>query len=311
LARENEHYADIAASIQVATEETLLRMANHLYRETGLTRLCMAGGVALNSVANGRILRETPFEELYVQPSAGDGGGAMGAALWAYHMVLGKPRKFVLEHAYWGEDYSRGRIETFLRTNNIPYTRYDDEEKLIQQVVESLEAGKVVGWFQGRFEWGPRALGNRSILADPRHASMKDIVNTKIKFREPFCPFAPSVLEEKTADFFVLPEPKRHYPARFMLYVVNVKEDKRDMIPAITHVDGTGRLQTVSGGTNPRYYQRIKRFGEATGVPVLLNTSFNLKSQPIVNTPEEAFSTFSRCGMDVLVLDHCIIHKCA
>jgi carbamoyltransferase len=311
LARANQHYADIAASIQVATEETLLKMAQHVYRETGLTKLCLAGGVALNSVANGRILRETPFEEIYVQPSAGDGGGAMGAALWAYHMVLGQPRKFVLEHAYWGEAHSPGTIETFLRQRNIAYQPFDDEEKLLRHVVERLEAGKVVGWFQGRFEWGPRALGNRSILADPRRADMKDIVNTKIKFREPFRPFAPSVLEERTADYFVLSEPARHYPARFMLYVVDVKTDKRDVIPAITHVDGTGRLQTVNATTNPRYYQLIQQFGEATGVPVVLNTSFNLKGEPIVNTPEEAFSTFSRCGMDVLVLEHCVIEKSA
>jgi carbamoyltransferase len=309
LARQNQHYADIAASIQVATEEILLKMARHVHAETGLDKLCMAGGVALNSVANGRILLETPFEELYVQPSAGDGGGAMGAALWAYHMVLGQPRKFVLEHAYWGEEHSRGTIETFLHRNNIAYRRFDDDEKLIHQVVESLEAGKVIGWLQGRFEWGPRALGNRSILADPRRADMKDIVNTKIKFREPFRPFAPSILEEHTANYFVLPEPPRHYPARFMLYVVDVKDEKREVIPAITHVDGTGRLQTVNPRTNPRYYQLIKQFGEATGVPVVLNTSFNLKGEPIVNTPEEAFNTFSRCGMDVLVLDHCIVTK--
>jgi carbamoyltransferase len=309
LARENQHYADIAASIQVATEEILLKMANHLHRETGLKKLCMAGGVALNSVANGRILRETPFEEIYVQPSAGDGGGAMGAALWAYHMVVGRPRKFVLEHAYWGKEYSRGKIETFLRENNIPYGRIEDDDKLIDHVVEILQAGKVVGWFQGRFEWGPRALGNRSIIADPRRPDMKDIVNTKIKFREPFRPFAPSVLEERSDLFFELPEPGRHFPARFMLYVVDVKEDKREMLPAITHVDGTGRLQTVNRATNRRYYQLIEQFGEATGVPVILNTSFNLKGEPIVNTPEEAFSTFHRSGMDVLVLDHCLITK--
>ena len=309
LARENQHYADIAASIQVATEETLLTMANYLHRETGLKKLCMAGGVALNSVANGRILRETPFEEIYVQPSAGDGGGAMGAALWAHHMVLGKPRRFVLEHAYWGEEHGRDRIGTFLKDKNIPHERIDDDEKLIGRVVEELEAGKVVGWFQGRFEWGPRALGNRSILADPRRAEMKDIVNTKIKFREPFRPFAPSVLEEKTEAFFDLPEASRHFPARFMLYVVDVKDDKKEVVPAITHVDGTGRLQTVNKSTNPRYYRLIQRFGEATGVPLVLNTSFNLKGEPIVNTPEEAFSTFSRSGMDVLVLDHCVIAK--
>ena len=226
-----------------------------------------------------------------------------------HHMVLGKPRKFVLEHAYWGDEYSPGSIEAFLRGENIRYRSIDDDERLIEQVVEQLAAGKVVGWFQGRFEWGPRALGNRSILADPRRVDMKDIVNTKIKFREPFRPFAPSVLEEKTDAFFVLDQPARHYPARFMLYVVYVKDKQRDVIPAITHVDGTGRLQTVSKKTNPRYYHLIERFGDATGVPLVLNTSFNLKGEPIVNSPEEAFSTFSRCGMDTLVLDHCIVEK--
>jgi carbamoyltransferase len=309
LARENAYYADVAASIQVATEETLLKMANHVYKETGLTKLCMAGGVALNSVANGRILRETPFEELYVQPSAGDGGGAMGAALWAHHTVLGHPRKFVLDHAYWGQEYSRDVIEAFLRRNNIAYQRFDDEEKLIHQVVESLETGHVVGWFQGRFEWGPRALGNRSILADPRRGDMKDIVNTKIKFREPFRPFAPSVLVEKAAEYFDLPEPARHYPARYMLYVMDVRDNKRDLLPAVTHVDGTARLQTVSSDVAPLYYRLIDHVGQATGVPVVLNTSFNLKGEPIVNTPAEAYSTFTRSGIDMLVLGNHVIEK--
>ncbi len=309
LATQNQYYADIAASIQTVTEEVLLKMANHLYKETGLKNLCMAGGVALNSVANGRILRETPFESIYVQPSAGDGGGAIGAALYAYHTVLGNPRKFVMEHAYWGEEYSPGGIEKFLQETGIPYQRHDDEEKLLEQVVDQLGKGKVVGWFQGRFEWGPRALGNRSILADPRNPDMKDIVNTKIKFREPYRPFAPTVLVEKASDFFDLPDPAAHYPARFMLYVVDVKQEKRDLIPVITHVDGTGRVQTVSRTIAPRFYRLIELFGEATGVPLILNTSFNLKGEPIVNTPVEAFNTFAKSGMDLLVLDHCIIEK--
>jgi carbamoyltransferase len=309
VAAENQRYADIAASIQVATEEILLKMARHLHAQTGLRRLCMAGGVALNSVANARILRETAFEELFVQPAAGDGGGALGAALWAYHTVLGHPRTRTLEHAYWGADYDDREIEDFLVTNEIPYQRVDDEDALLDEVVDALTAGHIVGWFQGRFEWGPRALGNRSILADPRRADMKDIVNTKIKFREPFRPFAPSVLEEHTDEYFDLPDAARHYPARFMLYVVDVKSDKRDVIPAITHVDGTGRLQTVRRDTNPRYYRLIERFGQATGVPIVLNTSFNLKGEPIVNTPAEAFSTFSRSGMDMLVLGDCVVVK--
>ena len=308
-ARQNQYYADVAASIQAVTEEVLIRMARHAYEQTGHTRLCMAGGVALNSVANTKILRETPFEEIYVQPSAGDGGGAIGAALFAYHMVLGKPRTFVMEHAYWGKEYGAAEVETLLRDHGVAYQHFEDDEKLIDRVVDRLRQGRVVGWFQGRFEWGPRALGNRSILADPRRPEMKDIVNTKIKFREPYRPFAPSVLLERAGDFFELPEPGRHYPARFMLYVVDVREDKRDVVPATTHVDGTGRLQTVAREIAPRYYRLIERFGEATGVPVLLNTSFNLKGEPIVNTPQNALNTFAKSEMDVLVLDRCMIEK--
>jgi len=309
LAKENQHYADIAASVQAVTEEVLLAMARHVFNETRLPRLCMAGGVALNSVANGRILRETPFEEIYVQPAAGDGGGAIGAALYAYHVLLGQPREFVMEHAFWGEEHGSGEIERFLKEHGIHYHRFDDEEKLISRVVDRLQEGMVVGWVQGRFEWGPRALGHRSILADPRRADMKDLVNVKIKFREPFRPFAPSVLSEKTEDYFTLPQAPKHYPARFMLYVVDVREDKRTTIPAVTHVDGTGRLQTVQQDINPRYHRLIERFGQATSVPVVLNTSFNLKGEPIVNTPQEAFQTFTRSGMDILVLGDYLIEK--
>jgi carbamoyltransferase len=309
LERQNQHYADIAASIQTVTEEILLAMAQALQRDTGLRRLCMAGGVALNSVANGRILRETAFDEVYVQPSAGDGGGAIGAALYAHHTVLGNRRRFVMEHAFWGEAHSPDVTERFLRRENIPYVRIDDEERLIERVVDRLQCGKVVGWSQGRFEWGPRALGNRSILADPRRPDMKDIVNTRIKLREPFRPFAPSVLVERAEEYFVVPDAARHYPARFMLYVVDVLGEKQAVIPAVTHVNGTSRLQTVSEAFGARYYKLIQAFAKATGVPVLLNTSFNLKGEPIVNTPAEAFNTFNQSGMDVLVLGECVVEK--
>jgi carbamoyltransferase len=309
LAQQNKHYADIAASIQRVTEEVLIRMANCLHKETGMTRLCMAGGVALNSVANGRILRETPFEEIYVQPAAGDGGGALGAALYAYHSVCNEPRNGAMKHAYWGKGYDVQQVDSFLKQNDIPHTRLDNEDRLLERVADAIYQGKVVGWFQGRFEWGPRALGNRSILANPGKPEMKDVVNTKIKFREPFRPFAPSVLVEKAAEYFDLPEPARHYPARYMLYVMDVYENKRDLIPAITHVDGTARLQTVSADVSPRYYRLIDQVGQATGVPVVLNTSFNLKGEPIVNTPGEAYSTFSRSGIDMLVLGDHVIEK--
>lgn len=307
--RPDQHYADIAASIQFVTEEILLAMARALQRDSGLRKLCLAGGVALNSVANGRIARETAFDEVYIQPSAGDGGGAIGAALYAYHTVLGKPRRFVMEHAFWGEEHPAEATERFLRRESIRYARIDDEERLIERVVDRLQAGNVVGWSQGRFEWGPRALGNRSILADPRRPGMKDLLNAKIKFREPFRPFAPSVLEERAAEYFVLPDAARHYPARFMLYVVDVRNEKQAVIPAVTHVDGTSRLQTVNQALSPRYHKLVQTFGKATGVPVVLNTSFNLQGEPIVNTPAEAFNTFNQSGMDVLVLGECLVEK--
>lgn len=309
LSKLNQHYADIAASIQKVTEEVLLTMTRHLRQTTGMTRLCMAGGVALNSVANARILKESGFEELYIQPAAGDGGGALGAALWAYNTVLGKPRNFTMQHAYWGRENSDGEVRDFLEQNNIPHTHCGNEDELLDRVVEQLIDGKVVGWSQGRFEWGPRALGARSIIADPRNPNMKDIVNAKIKFREPYRPFAPSVLAESAEKYFDLPNAMRHSPARYMQFVVPVREKEQATLPAITHVDGTGRLQTVFKAESPRYYKLIERFGQATGVPVILNTSFNLKGEPIVNTPANAFNTFSKSEMDALVLGNFIVDK--
>ncbi len=303
------YYADVAASIQSVTEDILLKCAQAAYKETGLKNLCMAGGVALNSVANGRILRETPFENLYIQPSAGDGGASVGAALFAHHQLLGNPRKFVMEHAYWGEEYSDAQIKEFIEKNNLPHTYFDDTGKLTAFCVDEIVKGKVCGWLQGRFEFGPRALGNRSILADPRKAEMKDIVNSKIKFREAFRPFAPVVTIEKAEEYFAHPGCAKQYPSRFMLLVAPVQEDKRAQIPAVTHADGTGRLQVVDRAWNPRYYDLVKQFGDATGVPVLLNTSFNLKGEPIVTTPENAFNTFMKSGLDFLVLGNYVIEK--
>lgn len=308
LCRVNEHYADIAASIQRVTEEVLLKLVNSLHKETGLKKLCIAGGVGLNSAANGRVLRETPFEDLFIQPAAGDGGGALGAALHAYHGLLGKPRGFVLEHAYWGKEFTESEIKEFLDSNNISYEYFSDEQKLLNSLVDYLVNGKVIGLFQGRFEWGPRALGNRSILADPRSEEMKDLVNIKIKFREPFRPFAPVILEEKTEDFFYGNNIAKQFPARYMLLVLPLKENNAEKISAVNHM-GTGRLQTVREEWNPRYYQIVKMFGEATGIPVLLNTSFNLRGEPIVTSPSNAFNTFSKSGIDVLVLENFMIRK--
>ncbi len=307
--RVNEHYADIAASLQRVTEDLLVGMAKTLQKETGLKKLCMAGGVGLNSVANSRILRESGFDELYIQPAAGDSGGALGAALWAYHSVLGKPRAFRMEHAYWGQEYGADEIRTFLESENIPHQEVQQTGELFDRVTEYLIGGKVVGWYQGRFEWGPRALGNRSILADPRNPAMKDIVNSKIKFREPYRPFAPSVAAEAATKYFEMDHAARQYPARFMLYVMPVRPEHHATLPAITHVDGTARVQTVFREHNPLYYGLIERFGQATGVPVVLNTSFNLRGEPIVTTPANAFSTFSRSEMDCLVLGNFLIEK--
>jgi carbamoyltransferase len=310
VAQRNQHYADIAASIQRVTEETLLKMANYAHRRTGLKKLCMAGGVALNSVANGRILRETPFEELWIQPAAGDSGGALGAALYVYHVLLGRPRGFVQEHSYWGAEYSQDEIRQALEATGVTYERVEDEEQLASLMVEDLLAGKVIALFQGCFEWGPRALGNRSILADPRRAEMKDVVNTKIKFREPFRPFAPVVLEERAEEYYAgLWNARRHYPARYMLMVFPVREDKQALIPAVTHEGGTGRIQTIRHEWNPLYYRVVRRFGEETGVPVLLNTSFNLRGEPIVNTPANALNTFGKSGLDTLYMGHFVIRK--
>jgi carbamoyltransferase len=306
LAEKNQHYADIAASIQYVTEEILVKIANSLYDRYRVSNLCIAGGVGLNSCVNRRILKESPFERLFVQPQAGDGGGALGAALYTWCSILGNPRRFVLEDAYWGKDYTEDEIKGFLEKNNIRY-EYLDEDQIIERTVDALCGGKVVGWFSGRFEWGPRALGNRSILADPQNHAMKDVVNTKIKFREPYRPFAPSILVEDAEEYFDLPGAREHYPARFMLYVADVIKDKQDTIPAVTHVDGTGRLQTVFSETNPRYYKLIRAFKDQTGVPVLLNTSFNLKGEPIVASPADAYNTFKKSGMDLLVLENFLI----
>ena len=307
--RVNEHYADIAASIQRVTEDLLVGMAKGLQKRTGLKKLCIGGGVGLNSVANTRILRESGFEELYIQPAAGDSGGALGAALWAYHSVLGKPRGFRMEHAYWGQEYDSSEISSFLRSENIPHYEARNKDELLDRVTEYLMQGKVVGWYQGRFEWGPRALGNRSILADPRNPLMKDIVNSKIKFREPYRPFAPSVAAESASKYFELGNAAEQYPTRYMLYVTPVKPEHYATLPAVTHVDGTARVQTVFREHSPLYYGLIERFGQATGVPVVLNTSFNLRGEPIVTTPANAYSTYSKSEMDCLVLGAFLIEK--
>ena len=309
LAEANQRYADLAASIQVVTEETLLTMAKAACARAGTTKLCMAGGVALNSVANGRILREAGVTDLFIQPAAGDSGAALGAALFAHHQVLGHPRGFVMEHAAWGQQHAMDDIRAAASDSGFRVEESPDEDRMIDRAVELLASGRVIGWHQGRFEWGPRALGQRSILADPRRADMKDTVNVKIKFREPYRPFAPSVLQERADDYFDCAGADAQYPSRFMLLVEPVRPSARDLLPATTHVDNSARLQTVVKAASPRYHELIARFGRATGVPVVMNTSFNLRGEPIVNTPREAISTFARSGLDALVMDKVILYK--
>jgi carbamoyltransferase len=307
-AEKNQYYADVAASVQHLTEQILLKMTRQLHQRTGLKNLVMAGGVALNSVANGRIMRETPFEQVYIQPNAGDAGGALGAALYVWHNLLGKPRRFVMEHAYYGEGSTPDQVEQALQAAGHRYDRYDDVGRTADQVVDALVRGQVVALAQGRFEWGPRALGNRSILADPRRGEMKEIVNTKIKFREQFRPFAPVVLENDAPGYFALGKAEGQYPQRFMLMVSPVHPEKDAEIQAVSHM-GTGRLQTIRREWNPLYYEIVRRFGQATGTPVLLNTSLNLRGEPIVASPADALRTFHSSGLDMLVFDSHVLKK--
>ena len=306
---EAKHEA-IAASLQVAFERAALHVLRHVQKSTGSTRLCFAGGCAMNSVANGKIREQTGFREVFIQPAAGDNGTALGAALYACHEMNGKRRGFVMEHGYWGPSFDDGAIAAALDAQHAAIAEHgcgrrawDDEAALDRWTAEQIAAGRVVGWYQGRMEWGSRALGNRSIIADPRRADMREIINTRIKFRERFRPFAPSVLEEALDEYFVggVPDP-------FMLQVYPVRPDKRALVPAITHVDGSGRLQTVSPRSNPRYYRLIKAFEGLTGVPMLLNTSFN-ENEPIVLTPEQALDCFLRTHMDVIVMGRHVLER--
>jgi carbamoyltransferase len=305
-----ERHEAIAASLQVVFEEAAFHVLNGVHAATNADRLCLAGGCAMNSVANGKIRDNTPFKEIYIQPAAGDNGTALGAAYFVWNQVLGGSRGFVMTHGYWGPSFGAAAIRSALDARSEDLGRLGchthvicDEAALCDWTAARIAEGQVVGWFQGRMEWGARALGNRSILADPRRGDMREIINTKIKFREKFRPFAPSVLEEAHHQYFTgsVPDP-------FMIQVYPVRADKRDVIPAVTHVDGSGRLQTVSRRGNPRYWGLIRAFERRTGVPMLLNTSFN-ENEPIVHQPAEALDCFLRTGMDVLVLGNHVVTK--
>ena len=288
-------HQNIAASLQAVNEEIVFHLLNRLYDKYPSENLCLAGGVAMNSVANGKITQNTPFKNVYIPAGAADNGTSFGAAFYIWNKILKQPRQFVFQHAYWGSEFSDEECLIAWQNHNLQPKQLP-KEQLLEQVVDILCEGKVVGWFQGRMEFGARALGNRSILADPRREDMRDIINLKIKFREKFRPFAPSILEEKVGEYFEIDA-----PVPFMEKVFKVRAEKREQIPAVTHVDGTGRLQSVSRQTNPLYWDLINSFATRTGVPLLLNTSLN-ENEPIVRTPEEAIKCFLRTKMDVLVL---------
>ncbi len=297
-----EFHQDVAASLQKVTEEIILRMARHLHKETGLENLCLAGGVALNCVANGKIITETPFKRIYIQPAAGDAGAAVGVAYYIYNSLLGNKRNSVMTHAFLGPQYSNDDIREYFGKNDIEYKEYAVPE-LLKATARLINDQKVIGWFQGRMEFGPRALGARSILADPRNPDAKNIVNSKIKFREEFRPFAPTVLVEKEGEYFDL-----DIPSPFMLLVAQVRQDKRFM-PSITHVDSSARIQTIAKEENPLYYSMIEEFYKISGCPVVLNTSFNLRGEPLVMTPHDAYLCFMRSALDYLVMGNFILDK--
>jgi carbamoyltransferase len=303
---EKRHH-NLAASLQARLEEVYLGMLKKLAEQTGKKAVCLAGGVAFNCVANGKIFDATAFEQVYVHPAAGDAGLSVGAAFYVWHQILGKPRSFVMENAYWGPGYSNSEIRaaidgTSLSGNGCTISELPDDE-LVRQTAGIIAEGKILGWFQGRAEWGPRALGNRSIVADPRRPEMKEVLNRRIKHREIFRPFAPSILAEKTGGWF-----EKSHPSPFMTLAYSVRSEKREKIPAPTHIDGTGRLQTVTRDANPRFHALISAFEAQTGVPVVLNTSFN-DNEPIVCRPQEALDCFERTQMDAVVLGNFLIRR--
>jgi carbamoyltransferase len=299
-----QKHADLAASAQAVLEENYFALLTYIQKQAGLKTVCLAGGVALNCVANGMIFDRTELRDVYVQPAAHDAGTSIGAALYVQHQTLGLPRKYEMRNVYFGPEYSDEQIRKDLDATGCVFQRLD-QNALLDGTVAEIAKGNIVGWFQGRMEFGPRALGNRSILADPRRQDMKDILNRRIKYREPFRPFCPSILAESTGEFF-----ECAYPSPFMVVAYKIRPEKREVIPAVTHEDGTGRLQTVEKDANPLYWKLIRRFGDVTGVPVLLNTSFN-ENEPIVCTPAQAVDCFLRTKMDTLAIGSYLVHKSA
>jgi len=306
----SQHHMDIAASMQEMYEEAFFHLLDHVYEQTQNPNLCLAGGCAMNSVANGKVFEKSKFKELYVQAAAGDGGGAIGAAYYVWNQELGNPRSFFMDHAFFGPEFDETVISELLNVKreeleaaSCTIEKIEDVDELCRRAAVVVSEGNVLGWFQGRMEWGPRALGNRSIICDPSRADMKEILNSKIKRRESFRPFAPAIIREEVANWF-----ETDYDVPFMLQVYQIREEKRALAPAVTHVNGSGRLQTVTEVQNLRYYRLIKELGKMTGVPMILNTSFN-ENEPVVCTPEEAMACFLRTKMDVLVLGDFFIQR--
>ncbi len=301
-----KRHENIAATLQKITEEIYFKIANHAYELTKFKNLCIAGGVGLNSVANGKLYDETPFEKIFVQPAATDAGGAIGTAYFIWNQILKRSRKFKMYNAYLGPEFNQKEIKIFLDNNKIKYKKLSKKE-LPETVAKLLSKNKIIGWFQGKTEWGPRALGNRSILANPINPDMKNIINSKIKHREDFRPFAGSVLKEDANHYFKIPENNHNSP--FMNFVFKVLPNKEKFIPSITHTDKTCRIQTVSKNQNAMYYSLIKKFKKLTGIPIILNTSFNLKDEPIVCTPQDALNDFYKVPMDCLIMGSYLIEK--
>ncbi|MBU0718805.1 MAG: carbamoyltransferase [Planctomycetes bacterium] len=299
-----DFHRDLARSGQQVVEEIMVKMATHVHRETGKKNLCLGGGVGLNCVANWRVLQESGFEEIFIQPAAGDSGGALGTAFYLYNSVLNQPRTFRMDNALYGPAFTNMEIKAALDEVGAKYETVDDEDELLRRTAKLIAAKKVVGWFQGRLEFGPRALGARSLLADPRDANMKDVINAKVKFREAFRPFAPAILKEHAHEYFEMPA---GMDAPFMLLVPRVREERRAVIPAVTHQDGTGRVQTVTEEHNRLFYRLIQAFRDLTGVPVVINTSFNVRGEPIVCTPRDAYNTFVNTGIDALVIGSFVV----
>jgi carbamoyltransferase len=305
-----QHHKDIAASLQKITEEIVIKTANHIYKETKMKNLCLAGGVALNSVANGKILKNTPFENIYILPPAGDGGASVGAAAYVYFTLLKNKRtkESFLNYACLGPEFSKEEIKQFLDSNNIKYSEFKSDEELIRKTAKLIWENKVIGWFQGRMEFGPRALGARSILSNACNPHMKDILNLKVKHREKFRPFAPAVCAEDAEKYFKCDLPIQ-IPTDFMLMVYPIRKKYHEKIPAVTHVDGSGRLQTVRKFQNPLYYNLIKEFGKLSGIPILINTSFNIRGEPIVCSPYDAYKCMMGTGIDYLIMEKYLIKR--